>query len=510
LEKTSYLCGATKNRTLKKQSAKMELPKDFETYTRRLLGDEEYGRLVAALAEEPPVSVRFNPLKVQTALFEDMLNETVPWASNANYLTKRANFTFDPLFHAGCYYVQEASSMFLEQALRRYVNKPVLMLDLCAAPGGKSTLARSVLPEGSMLVSNEPLRQRAQILAENMTKWGHPDTVVTQNYPADFASLGVLFDVVAADVPCSGEGMFRKDAQAVTEWSKENVALCRDRQREILRGIWAALRPGGLLIYSTCTFNRYEDEENVAWIAEELGADVLPVCEEGQWGCKGYFPDVRPIGQSSGPEEDETSPNTEAPFPVYHFLPGTTKGEGFFLAVLRKHGNAEDAYATLAERNKKNKKKDIRKNKTGPTAPSALRQWVGDREAFQFLTDGDGWTAVPRQYADEVKTMQARLNVLQAGTRLCTAKGGNLVPDIALALSTALNKEAFPRVEVDYRQAIGYLRHEAIALAPDTPLGYVLICYKGQCLGFAKNIGNRANNLYPEQWRIRSGHLPAE
>ena len=237
----------------------MNLPSDFEKRTSALLGETDYQLFTDALQHDIPVSIRVN---VEKYPHEVPASTNVQWSRAGRYLASRPTFTFDPLFHAGCYYVQEASSMFVEQALRQYVHAPSVMLDLCAAPGGKSTLARSVLPEGSLLVANEVMRNRSQILAENLIKWGHPDVVVTSNDPADFSPLRHLFDVILTDVPCSGEGMFRKDATAIEEWSIENVDLCWQRQRRILADIWDCLKPGGLLIYSTCTFNREENEDS--------------------------------------------------------------------------------------------------------------------------------------------------------------------------------------------------------------------------------------------------------
>lgn len=243
----------------------MELPASFIDYTRALLGDEEYDKLAVAIQQEPPVSIRLNDgkLKLKMENAELYRKQAVLLIFNFQlsilnlikslglpegfYLDERLTFTFDPLFHAGCYYVQEASSMFVEQVLRQYVTGPVKMLDLCAAPGGKSTHARSVLPEGSLLVANEVIRNRSQILAENLTKWGHPDVVVTNNDPADFAALPSFFDVILTDVPCSGEGMFRKDPVAVEEWSSENVEICWQRQRRIIGDIWDTLKPGEFL-----------------------------------------------------------------------------------------------------------------------------------------------------------------------------------------------------------------------------------------------------------------------
>ena len=260
----------------------LQLPVDFSDNMRRLLGEEEYQALAEALQGEPPVSIRVNPWKWQG----DGLSasaESVPWASGAVYLSERPAFTFDPLFHAGCYYVQEASSMFVQCVLRQYVPCACRMLDLCAAPGGKSTLARAALPEGSLLVSNEIIRTRAQVLAENMVKWGHPDVVVTQNAPADFTPLTHFFDVILADVPCSGEGMFRKDAESVAEWSMGNVDVCWQRQRGIVADVWECLKPGGLFVYSTCTYNTWEDEENIRWMVRQLGAEPLPVPVDEAW-----------------------------------------------------------------------------------------------------------------------------------------------------------------------------------------------------------------------------------
>ena len=238
----------------------MNLPQAFIDRTRQLLGETTYASFEEALGIETPVSIRPNRTKTD----KPVVGEAVSWASSVGfYLENRPTFTFDPLFHAGCYYVQEASSMFVERVLREYVHEPVVMLDLCAAPGGKSTLCRSVLPEGSLLVANEVMRNRSQILAENLIKWGHPEVVVTNNDPADFTDLTHLFDVILTDVPCSGEGMFRKESEAVPCWSEENIHLCAERSAEILHNAAACVKPGGRLVVSTCTFAPEENEEMV-------------------------------------------------------------------------------------------------------------------------------------------------------------------------------------------------------------------------------------------------------
>lgn len=416
----------------------MTLPKEFEEYTHELMGDALYGTLMRGLDDETPVSIRINPFKTDAKVVRWCVGaHPVPWCANGYYLDGRPTFTFDPLFHAGVYYVQEASSMFLDFILRQLVKKPVTMLDMCAAPGGKSTCAMSALPTGSTLFANEPMRTRAQILSENIQKFGHSDVIVTNNYAKDYQKTKLAFDVILTDVPCSGEGMFRKDANAVNEWSEQNVDACQKLQRSIVEDIWQCLKPGGILIYSTCTFNAKENEENVEWISEKLGAESITLQGiPGEWNITGALKGERP---------------------AYRFIPGKTKGEGLFYSVLRKKGN--DTSQTS--------------NKT-----------IGEAKK--------------------------RLKVLTHGTNAPTQKGKNVIPDISAALSTDPKANEYPKVEVDYMTAINYLRHEAIVLPSDTPRGIITVAYHGHGLGFAKNLGNRANNLYPQEWKIRSTHVPEQ
>ena len=458
---------------------------EFMTRTRQLLGENEWNLFAGALQEEPPASVRMNPRKC--GLSPEGASP-VPWCRDGFYLSARPAFTFDPLFHAGCYYVQEASSMFLDQVLRQYVTSPSIMLDLCAAPGGKSTLARTALPEGSLLVANEVMRGRSQVLAENMVKWGHPDVLVTQNDPADFTELGPLFDVILADVPCSGEGMFRKDETAVSEWSTDNVHLCWQRQRSILSAIWPCLKTGGILIYSTCTYNREENEDNVAWIAEELGAEVLPVETDDGWGITGNL---------AGYD-----------FPVCRFLPHRTVGEGLFMAVLRKTSDDGEAETGGRKRNRQNKDKGKKGGRNPLKISREMENWLLNPERYALMVDGEEAVAFPGAFLDLYELFKSRLKVLHAGIILGEWKGKDWQPGHSLAMNVECNGTAFPQAELTYEQAIAYLRKEAVALSPDTPRGYVLVTYHGRPLGFVKNIGNRANNLYPQEWRIRSGYLP--
>lgn len=399
--------------------------KHFEDYTRSLFGEERYTKFLASFEEEQPVSIRLNPFK-PIDIPEGA--KEVPWCRNGYWLSERPDFTMDPLLHAGCYYVQEAGSMFLDKALQQYLPELQvnMALDLCAAPGGKSTLLRAALPEGSMLYSNEPDRKRANILMENLQKQGHPEVIVTNNYAKDYQKAKLQFDLILTDVPCSGEGMFRKDDGAIKEWSIQNVMKCQQLQRSIVEDIWPCLREGGILIYSTCTFNTRENEENVRWICEELGAEVLPIDIDKSWGIEGSL--------LKGFDK-----------PVYRFIPGVTPSEGLFLCVLRK---------------------------TSGTMVSGRPS----TKVLHILSNG--------KYEGEVK-------------------GKTIIPDHAESLLVNLLQDKYPCVDVDRETALHYLHREAIILPEDAPRGYVIVTYKQQRLGFVKNLGNRANNLYPQEWKIR-------
>lgn len=458
----------------------MPLPLDFQTQTRQLLGADRAEALFHALTEtEASVSVRRNPRKPTSTLPAEA-DGTVAWASEGQYLKERPKFTFDPLLHAGCYYVQEAASMFVEAAYRRIVEDftPQRLLDLCAAPGGKSTLWRSLLPDGALLVANEPMRQRAQILAENLTKWGQPDVVTTNAFPDELSELGSFFDVIAADVPCSGEGMFRKDQGAVEEWSAQAVIDCAARQWQIIEAIWPALREGGYLVYSTCTYNRAENEDNVVRICRELGAELVRIDTPEAWGISG----------------DATGRD----LPVYHFYPHLTRGEGLFLALLRKTSEAP----ILKEKKKKGRGKPaLPPVKDGKT----LGSWLGHATDFKLLqADEEHLIAVRESLLPDVEKVTRVVRSLTAGILMAEVKGRKLIPQHALALSLELNKEAFPMVELSREEALSYLRREVLTLPAETPRGYAIVCFESHPLGFVNNLGARANNLYPAEWRIRN------
>lgn len=360
--------------------------------------------------------------------------------------------------------------MFVEQALKQHFDKleedNPLVLDLCAAPGGKSTHLASLLNGKGWLVCNEVMKSRMGILDENITKWGAPNVTVTNNDPSDFGQLNGLFDVILIDAPCSGEGMFRKDDKAIEDWSLDNVQLCCERQRRIVADVFPALREGGLLLYSTCTYNEEEDEKNVQWIAEELGADILEIKTEPNWNT---------VSQGAG----------------YHFYPHKTEGEGFFLAILQKTEN-ESMVKIKAPKQLPLASKEV----------SALCcKWINTKDV-KILSEGDKLTAIPSDWVDTVFFLKQKLRTLHNAQPIGTHKGKDIIPDEALALSWNLKKECFPMIECSWQQAIQFLKKENMILE-DAPKGIVLFCYKGTPLGFGKNLGNRCNNLYPSEWHIR-------
>jgi len=460
------------------------LPAPFIEQMRSLLGEDEAQRLFRGITEaEAPVSIRLNPQKNAGAIAKHAL-APVPWASRGMYLAERPRFVLDPAWHAGGYYVQEAASMFIEQVYRLIAKDFPLrrVLDLCAAPGGKSTLWRSLLPEGALLVSNEVVRQRAQILTENMAKWGHPDGVVTSSEAAEFGErLQGFFDVVAADVPCSGEGMFRKDETARSEWSPAAVRNCAERQWQIIRDVWGALRSGGYLVYSTCTYNREENEETVLRICRELGAEFVPFPDEiyERWHIR------RDIGSEV--------------LPVARFMPHLTQSEGLFIALLRKTGETSVA---SSQRKK-------RRAKTGAAREAAevkpLHAWLTGGADYQILTPDETHAfAVKTTLLEDVQQVVQATHALSFGIPLAERKGRKYIPSQALALSTQRNADTFPQVEVSHEEALSYLRREALTLPADVQRGYILLSHEGNSLGFVNNLGTRANNLYPPQWRIRT------
>ncbi|MGX5819703.1 methyltransferase RsmF C-terminal domain-like protein [Chitinophaga lutea] len=425
-------------------------------------------------------SVRLQPRKAgdAAALFPQLETERVPWSHDGYYLSSRPSFTFDPQFHAGAYYVQEASSMFLEAAVRQTVplDTPLKALDLCAAPGGKTTLLQAVLHPDSLLVANEVIKPRAAVLADNITRWGAENVVVTNNDPRDFARLDEYFDLLNVDAPCSGSGLFRRDPEAVQEWSLDNVALCSQRQQRILADALPALKPGGTLIYSTCSYSQEEDEQIADWLVAEFGMESLPLQTQPQWG----------IVATQSPQHGAHG---------YRFYPDKVKGEGFFIACFRKPGEPGTPRA--------------HRLKTALLAAkdaARLTPWLAEKDVFAFTDHhGEAILLTPAMAAD-LAFLQKHLYIRKAGVKMGQLTAKELVPDHQLALSTAV-AAGLPAVELDLENALRYLRKEDIRLDEATK-GWTLMRFHGMNLGWAKVLPNRVNNYYPKEMRILKASAP--
>ena len=477
----------------------MTLPEKFAARVLSELGPEEGAALCAALDTEPPVSVRLNPAKCAGAAEPGAVQDgtgaapggygspqgssgtdvpaplpvlqnadgRVPWCADGYYLAVRPQFTFDSDFHAGAYYVQEASSQFVGRLMGGEGVAGKRILDLCAAPGGKTTLYASLAGPDGLVVANEIDRRRAQVLADNVRKWGTGNVAVTTCEPRQLGDFEAWFDMVAVDAPCSGEGMFRKDAQARAEWSEGNVKLCAARQDGILREAWRALKPGGRLIYSTCTFNRDEDEgaleRMLAWAGDEV-AEAEDMAVDGAWGIV--------CGRVGA-------------FRTYRFYPYRARGEGFFAAVACKAYDAGGRCRTPKARRTVFAQVD-------KASAAELRRWVRTPERMCFAAVGDTCYGYYVAQAEAVKALGEALPVIYAGVAMGQFFKGSLRPDPALAFFCGLNREAV---------ALCYLRRQEVAAGAFAE-GVNLVCARGRALGFAKRIGNRVNNMYPNTLRI--------
>lgn len=447
------------------------LPFDFIEQMRPVLGGE-LDAFLRSLQTERETSVRLNdkvPFEALSVLHDAGMEE-VPWCPDGYYLKRRPQFTLDPLMHAGCYYVQEASSMFLDEVLAQFVRPDSIVLDMCGAPGGKATLISQFLNEEGLLITNEVVRQRVFILSENIQKWGNGNAVVTHNQARDFGDKAEnLFDCVLVDAPCSGEGLFRKDEGAVDEWSLRNVQMCAERQRDILRYVWPALKPGGILIYSTCTYNPSEDEDNALFIRDTLGADVLKVDIDPAWNIT--------LSARAG----------------YHFYPHKTRGEGFYLCVLRKREAPFTPFRAKAEKTRGSKTVD---------ELGELQSWLQHPERWSIRQSDRFTEAYPTRHKELIDWLSTHFTCVSTGFGIGELRGKHVAPQHSLSMLKDFRKEAFPQVELSLEMALAFLRSEALIL-PDQPSGYLLMTYQGVPLGFVKNIGNHSNNLYPNEWRIR-------
>ena len=416
---------------------------------------------------EQVVSIRINPAKK----VERTTDAPVPWCKDAYYLPKRPSFTLDPLFHAGGYYVQEASSMFLWEVLKQTVSDNTAglkILDLCAAPGGKSTLLASFFANG-LVVSNEVIKARASILVENMTKWGNGNVVVTNNDPSHFSSLINYFDVIVVDAPCSGSGLFRKDNEAINEWSENNVRLCSQRQERILMDILPCLKQGGTLVYSTCSYSREEDEDVLDKVMESEELESLPLKLADNWGIV------------------ETQSVKRGAF-GYRFYPYLSKGQGFFIATFQKKGGGMDGF--YAEQKL--------------TVPSkmeleTIKAFLPLEGSYLLFKQGDAIKTIAEEWFSALQVLAKQLYIKKAGIEVGTIKGKDVIPHHELAMSH-LNLSGFNALKLDEQQALQYLRRQDLFV--ECTLGWNLVKHCGLPLGWVKVLPNRMNNYYPQAWRI--------
>lgn len=445
----------------------------FSDLFRNAFGIDNYGRLTKALNEPSPVSIRLNPQKLLhevPSIQGGSLLRPIPWAEDGFYVSGcRPTFGADPFWHAGGYYVQEPGSMFVSAFLRTSGIEPMVALDLCAAPGGKSTLLRSILPPDCLLIANEPDSGRAGILKENILRFGADETIVTSAYPQNLASTGLTVDLILVDAPCSGEGMFRKEENAVQDWSLANVTMCKERQRSILDEAWKMLRPGGLLIYSTCTYNLDENDHQLQYLMDRFQLEV--VHPEVPEGCE--------VLVQNG---------------VYRFIPGRVDSEGFTAFAVVKQESVSDSHH-LAHRGDK------------VTIPRELAEILGDKKACVYHY-ADGWYYLSPMGATLLKSFEKTkgVRVLLGGVPLGEVKGNDFIPHQGWVCSPILSHlMPYPHVDLDIEQALDYLKREAIRL--ESYKGIQMVAYRGLPIGLVKNLGNRVNTLYPKEMAVKNRNL---
>ncbi len=439
----------------------MKWPKEFLSKMQDYFG-VDYDNFLNGLSESPPVSIRMNTKKTIQPFEKSFL---IPWSNYGYYLDQRPSFTLDPLFHAGCYYVQEAASQFLEKLFSAAIseNPNPLVLDMCAAPGGKSTHLLSVLDGNGLLVSNEIISSRNKVLQQNIAKWGFVNSIVTQNDGSDFSKIGEVFDVIVVDAPCSGEGLFRRDPDAANEWNEAAVINCSVRQTDILKNLNHALKSGGYLIYSTCTF---EPSENEIQIQKLISEDNYELCNS--------------IDPSNGIKKSEFG---------YHFYPHTTKSEGLFISMLRKKEEGTSP-RIKSEQVKNSDKQSI----------AILNDYFENPDQLLPIVKDDRLYAIPLNYYSLFQFLSKKLFIRQAGVFVGNKKEKNFIPSEELALANDLRKD-LPKVEVDLEVALNYLRCENISL-PGINIGWTLITYQNFVLGWVKVLERRVNNYYPKEWRV--------
>ena len=424
-------------------------------------------------SEDKLTSIRINPDKIASVDVLDYITTPVQWCNNGYYLNERPVFTFHPLIHAGGFYVQEASSVFLGHIINSLgLDKNAKVLDLCAAPGGKSTLLSTYFKEG-IIVCNEVIQSRAAILVENMVKWGNDNTIVTNNDPRQFAECIELFDVIVLDAPCSGSGLFRKDNAAIVEWSPENVHHCSLRQQRILQDILPCLKNDGIIIYSTCSYSKEENEDNTDFILNyDKSLISIPLSINNEWNII------------------ETTSDIKNAF-GYRFFSDKVKGEGFFVAVFKKEISE---YSSFDLPVKENKNAIVSKSEK-----EIIQGFINIPEQFDYIKNREAIIALPIKNIDFIRCMINKLYIKRVGIELGTIKGKDFIPSHHVAMSK-LSESFNNKIDVDKETALNYLRKKDMDI--NSPIGWNLIQYKNLPLGWIKGLPNRINNYYPSEWRI--------
>jgi len=412
----------------------------------------------------------------------------VPWASDAYYLRNRPSFTLDPFFHAGAYYVQEASGMFVSFALKQITDpgQKLKVLDLCAAPGGKSTLIQSLISAESLLLSNEVIKTRVPVLTQNITKWGRANGVVSNNDPSHFKSIPGFFYFVLIDAPCSGSGLYRKDPAAASSWSKELVNLCNQRQQRILSDVWDCLKEDGFLIYSTCSYSKEENEDILDFIFNKYACKTIDLSPDPLWNV------VKTRSDLAGALG-------------YRFYPDKLSGEGFFLSVIQKNqsvGIEKSNQSSFAKTTSPGRTNTSGKN-PGGISKSAERQigdWINPG-TLKYMSIGDSIHALMPGLISDVELLKTKLYLKKAGIRIGKAGEHEWIPDHELALANFLRRDS-PVINVSKSDAIHFLRGNPFDVHFPAK-GWHAVCFQGHRLGWVKLLDKRMNNYYPKSWRIR-------
>lgn len=449
----------------------MNLPKSFIESLAGIKGFEKESFEAVHQSGEQITSIRLHPQKM-AIVQPDLIDEKVPWSSNGYYLKERPSFTHDPLFHAGAYYVQESSSMFLEHALQSLIKGSgagLKVLDLCAAPGGKSTLLASLFPD-ALIVSNEVIKSRAAILVENATKWGMPNMVVTNNDPAHFKDFTGFFDIIVVDAPCSGSGMFRKDPEAIKEWSEQNVIHCSQRQERILANIVPCLKENGLLVYSTCSYSIAENEKIADWLVSEMKLLSRSIQIENHWHIV------------------ETISDQEKAY-GYRFYPNLLKGEGFYLAVFQRKESTEQ-----------NRLKEESLIQPSKSELEGLASFVADFSSAFYFKQNNSIRFLPSSFVTDLQKLSSRLYIKKAGIELGEFKGKSMIPSHEWAVSV-LPKTVLPIIQLEKEAAIQFLKR-ANWEVNNAAIGWNFVAFQGVVMGLVKVLPNRINNYYPQEWRI--------